>query len=74
MCNLSVLKIQSEDKRVCILLQWTVLPFSGLVIFGLVVRVSASSAAGHGFDPRLQQTKVFKTGSSGFPPRAQLID
>ena len=26
---------------------------------------------GNGFDPQLQQTKVFKTGSSGFPLGAQ---
>ena len=35
---------------------------------GLVVRASASRAAGRGFDPRLRQTKGLKTGSSGFPP------
>ena len=33
---------------------------------GLVVR-----AGGHGFNPTLQQTKVFKTGRSGFPLGSQ---
>ena len=36
---------------------------------GLVVRASALWAGDHVFDPRLRQTKVFKTGISGFPPR-----
>ena len=35
---------------------------------GLVVKVSTSRAEGHGFDRRLEQTKVFKTGSRSFPP------
>ena len=35
---------------------------------GLVVRASALWAGGHGFDLRPRQTKVFKTGSSGFSP------
>ena len=35
---------------------------------GLAVRASTLCAGGRGFDPQLQQTKVFKTGSSGFPP------
>ena len=35
---------------------------------GLVVRASASRAGGRGFDSWLRQTKVFKTGGSGFPP------
>ena len=34
----------------------------------LVARVSVLWAGGRGFDPRPWQTKVFKTGSSGFPP------
>ena len=34
---------------------------------GLVVRASASWVGGREFDPRPRQTKVFKTGSSGFP-------
>ena len=34
----------------------------------LVVRASASWAGGQDFDPRPRQTKVFKTGSGGFPP------
>ena len=34
----------------------------------LVVRVSASGAVGHGFDPWPRLTKVFKAGSSGFSP------
>ena len=33
----------------------------------LMVRASASGAGGRGFDPQPRQTKVFKTGSSGFP-------
>ena len=35
---------------------------------GLVVRASPSRVGGRGFDPWLQQTKVFKTGSGGFSP------
>ena len=33
-----------------------------------IVRAVSFRAEGYGFDPRLRQTKVFKTGSSGFPP------
>ena len=36
--------------------------------YGVMVRVSASWTRGRGFDPRLRQTKVFKTGSSDFLP------
>ena len=35
---------------------------------GLVVRASASWAGCRGLDPRSRQTKVLKTGSSGFLP------
>ena len=38
---------------------------------GLVVKASALWAGGRGFDPRLQQTVVFETGSTGFPLGAQ---
>ena len=35
---------------------------------GPVVRVSTLCVGGREFDPWLRQTKVFKTGSSGFSP------
>ena len=44
------------------------LTFHGDRCDSLLVRVSASSAGDRGFDVQLLQTKVFKTGSSGFPP------
>ena len=34
---------------------------------GLLVTASASWLVDRGFDPQPRQTKVFKTGSSGFP-------
>ena len=47
--------------------------YAGFKIFcdrrgSLVVRASASWTGGRDFDPRPRQTKVYKTGSSGFPP------